>query len=129
MDLGVYTYRVFSPTSLIYAWWPSWRTTVNCRMVLWVFRSTFFHSLENESRKQYLEKMKSVCDIGPCSLKKYELLSDFDTFPSICYLDIVDCLLFAPNSFTKEELKRIRVWNPTTTSFVAGLEMLLYTRH
>jgi len=53
--------------------------------------------LENESRKWYLEKIKSVGDIDPYTLKKDELSSDFETFPSICYPDIVNYLLFAPS--------------------------------
>ena len=99
---------MFSLTSLLYTWWPSWRTTANCKMALWVFRSNCFHSLENESRKRYLEKIKSVGDIDPYTLKKDELSSDFETFPSICYPDIVNYLLFAPSPLTKEELKNYR---------------------
>ena len=119
IQMDKYAYRVFSLTLLLYAWWSSWRTTTNCKMALQVFRSNVFHSLENKSRKRYLEKIKSVGDMDPYTLKKYGLLSDFETFPSICYPDVINYLLFAPSPLTKEELKNYRSFE-SYNHFVCG---------
>ena len=74
-------------------------------MALWVSGSKYYYSLENDCRKQNLEKIKAVGDIESHILKNDELSSNFETFQSIGCTNIVNCLLFALSPLTKEKLK------------------------
>eukprot|EP00794_Sanderia_malayensis_P006676 gene6676-7433_t len=71
-------------------------------------RSTYLENLDSENKQRYLEKTKAVGEIDPYTLKKDDLSSDYEAFPSIGYPDIVNYLLFAPSPVTKQELKNYR---------------------
>ena len=67
--------------------------------------SDYYQRLEPKTKLKYKEKIDLIFNCDPYTIKKDEMMTEIENFPSISYQDIVNYFLFALSPFTKEELK------------------------
>ena len=68
-------------------------------------RKRLLQGLEPKAKLRYKEKIDLSSNCDPYTIKKDEMMTEIENFPSISYPDIVNYLLFALSPLTKEELK------------------------
>ena len=67
--------------------------------------SDYYTGLELKTKLRYKEKIDLISNCDPYTIKKDEMMTEIENFPSISYPDIVNYFLFALSPLTKEELK------------------------
>ena len=67
--------------------------------------SDYYTGLEPKTKFRYKEKIDLISSCDPYTIKKDEMMTGIEKFPSISYPDIVNYFLFAVSPLTKEELK------------------------
>ena len=67
--------------------------------------SHYYTGLELKTKLRYKEKIDLISNCDPYTIKKDEMMTEIENFPSISYPDIVNYFLFALSPLTKEELK------------------------
>ena len=65
----------------------------------------YYKGLEPKTKLSYKEKIDLIFNCDPYTIKKDEMMTEIENFPSITYPDIVNYFLFALSPLTKEELK------------------------
>ena len=68
-------------------------------------RNDYYTGLEPKTKLRYKEKIDLISSCDPYTIKKNEMMTGIENFPSISYTDIVHYFLFALSPLTKEELK------------------------
>ena len=68
-------------------------------------RKRLLQGLEPKAKLRYKEKIDLSSNCDPYTIKKDEMMTEIENFPSISYPDIVNYLLFALSPLTNEELK------------------------
>ena len=67
--------------------------------------SDYYTGLEPKTKLRYKEKIDLIPSCDFYTIKKDEMMTGIENFPSISYPDIVNYFLFALSTLTKEELK------------------------
>ena len=82
-------------------------------------KSDYYKGLEPKTKLRYKEKIDLIFNCDPYTIKKDEMMTEIENFPSISYPDIVNYFLFALSPLTKEELKAYKVLE-SYNQFVCG---------
>ena len=67
--------------------------------------SDYYTGLETKTKLRYTEKIDLISNCDPYPIKRDEMMTGIENFPSISYPDIVNYFLFVLSPLTKEELK------------------------
>ena len=81
--------------------------------------SNYYTGLETKTKLRYKEKTDLISNCDPYTIKKDEMMTGMENFPSISYPDIVNYFLFVPSPLTKKELKSYKGLE-TYNQFVSG---------
>ena len=64
-----------------------------------------FNKLDPPTQKRYKEKLEIIGNIDPYSAPDSHFSVKIGNFPSICYPDIVNYLVFSPRPFSADDMK------------------------
>ena len=65
----------------------------------------YFNKLDPPTQKRYKEKLEIVGNIDPYSAPDSHFSVKIGDFPSLCYPDIANCLVFNLSPFSADDMK------------------------
>ena len=87
----------------------------------------YFNKLDPPNQKRYKEKLKVIGDIDTYSAPDSHFPVKIGDFPSICYPDIVNYLVFSPSPFSADDMrtyKSLEAYNQAIESWVRDVKVM-----
>uniref|UniRef100_UPI00358E4DD9 uncharacterized protein isoform X1 n=1 Tax=Myxine glutinosa TaxID=7769 RepID=UPI00358E4DD9 len=69
---------------------------------------SYFHKLDDPAKTKYKSKTVFIGSQDPYSIAKKEWTRNQEKFPSLCYLDIVNYLVFQSGQYSMEDFKKFK---------------------
>ena len=89
--------------------------------------TNYFNKLAPPTQKQYKEKLELIGNIDPYSAPDSHFSVKIVNFPSICYPDIVNYLVFSPSSFSADDIrayKSLEAYNQVIEGWVRDVKVM-----
>ena len=87
----------------------------------------YFNKLDPPTKKRYKEKLLIIGNIDPYSAPDSHFSVKIGDFPSICYPDIVNYLVFSPRPFSADDMKAyksLEAYNQVIEGWVRDVKVM-----
>ena len=87
----------------------------------------YFNKLDPPTQKRYKEKLEIIGNIDPYSASDSHFSVKIGNFPSICYPDIANYLVFSPRPFSADDMKAyksLEAYNQVIEGWVRDVKVM-----